>query len=64
MIKKVVQGTYIDLEVKEVLRKEAARKGIPLTRLVSEIVERGARRISNKEAKVEDSQRNLAADAM
>lgn len=40
-IKKIVQGTYIVVSLKEILNTEADRRDTTSTRLASEILERG-----------------------
>jgi len=46
--KKVVQGTYISVEAREIFKEEAKTQGVFLSRIVSEILERAANRLKNK----------------
>jgi len=48
---KVVQGSYISLEAQEALRKEAIKRNIFTTTLVSEILEKKAKDLIRKERK-------------
>lgn len=48
-IRKIVQGSYITLEARDALKREAGRKKILTTRLVSEIIEVAAEKIIRKE---------------
>jgi hypothetical protein len=50
-MEKTVQGTYITKEAKEILAKNAKKKGISPTSFASEILEKAATRISKKERK-------------
>ena len=52
-IKKITQGTYISIETKKVLDREAKRKGVFTTTLASEILEKEARKILRKESYAE-----------
>lgn len=46
---KIVQGAYISLEAKDALKREASKRGIFITRLVSEIIESATEKIIRKE---------------
>ena len=56
---KTVQGTYIDLETKEILIREALRRDIFISTLASEILTKGAKRIKILEAKCTKIKENV-----
>lgn len=47
--KKIVQGTYISIETKRALTREAERQGTHPTTIASEILEKEAKKILRKE---------------
>lgn len=49
--KRIVQGTYISVEAKEALKKEAKATNKFVTTVASEILERGAKALIRKAAK-------------
>jgi hypothetical protein len=51
---KVVQGAYISQETKQVIEKEAKRRGIFPARLAAEILEKEVKRLLRKEEINED----------
>lgn len=53
-IKKSVQGTYIAINLKEVLETEADKLNTTPTRLASSILEQGIKTLIKKEKKDED----------
>jgi hypothetical protein len=49
--RRIVQGTYISVEAKEALKKEAKATNKFVTTVASEILERGAKALIRKAAK-------------
>jgi post-segregation antitoxin (ccd killing protein) len=60
--RKIVQGSYIDPNAQQTLVEEAKKKGIKTTRLVSEILEKAAKRITARETRDENNKGDNTKD--
>ena len=61
---KTVVGTYLKLVTKAILKVEAERRKITVSRFISNILEKVARRLVKKEAINEDNKRDTSKDVL
>lgn len=61
---KTVVGAYIKLGTKSILKGEAEKKKITVSRFISNILEKVARRLVKKETHNENHSGNITKDAM